>query len=336
MADLFGLLLKDADELLADDLPLALGLSDAGQLAEVAGAGVHADKVDVKVGVAGAKDRADLLLLVLAQQAMVHKDAGQLLAHRFGQHGGQHRRIDAAGQSAQHLAAADLLAQGLDVALDKGVHLPVAGAAADVVDEVAQHLFALGGVQHLGVELDGVEALFRLFHGRHRAVDGVPRHLEAGGRLLDVVVVAHPADGGGGHPFKQLAGSVQKDLGLAVLPLGGDGHPAAEQVHHQLAAVADAQDGHPPGKDLGVTAGRILQIDAVGPAGEDDPLGVLGADDRKVGLIGIDLTVDVVLTHPARDQLVVLPAEVQYDHSFMLLHSVSSCILTELLIGIYT
>src|SRR5699024_6786779 len=119
--------------------------------------------------------------------------------------------------------------------------------------------------------------------------------------------------------------ATRRSSDLAVFALGRAGHFAAQQVHHQLAAVTDAQDGHPPGEDLGVAAGRILQVYAVGPAGEDDPLGVLGADDRGVGLIGINLTVDVVLTHTARDQLVVLAAEVQYDHRFMLLHSLSSC-----------
>ena len=34
LADLFGFLLKDPDEFLADDLPLALRLADAGQLAQ--------------------------------------------------------------------------------------------------------------------------------------------------------------------------------------------------------------------------------------------------------------------------------------------------------------
>ena len=134
----------------------------------------------------------------------------------------------------------------------------------------------------------------------------------------------------GDTPLEQLAAGVHEDLGLAVLPLGGVGHLAAQQVHHQLAAVADAQDGHPPGEDLGITAGRILQVDAVGPARENDPLGVLGTDHRGVGLIGINLTVDVVLTHAARDQLVVLPAKVQYDHRFMLLHSLSSCMHPEI------
>ena len=65
-----------------------------------------------------------------------------------------------------------------DVVLHKGVHLPVAGAAADVVHKVAQHLLALSGVEHLRVELDGVQALFLVFRSGHRAVDGVGRDLE--------------------------------------------------------------------------------------------------------------------------------------------------------------
>ena len=66
LADLLCLLLKDADELLADDLALALGLGNTGQLAEIAVAGIHTDEVDIKaVGIARAKDRADLFLLVL-------------------------------------------------------------------------------------------------------------------------------------------------------------------------------------------------------------------------------------------------------------------------------
>ena len=36
-ADLLGLLLEHADELLADDLPLALGVRDTGQLAQETG-----------------------------------------------------------------------------------------------------------------------------------------------------------------------------------------------------------------------------------------------------------------------------------------------------------
>ena len=249
---------------------------------------------------------------------MVNKDAGQLLADGLGQHSSQHGGIDAAGQGAEHLAAADALPQGFDVVLHEGVHLPVAGAAADVVHEVVQHLLTLSGVEHLGVELNSVQPLFLVLSCGHRAVDSVGSDFETGRSLLDIVVVAHPADGGGLHIGEHLAAVVHEDLGLAVLTLGGAADVAAQQVHHELAAVADAQHRHAPAEDLGVDGGRILQIDAVGAAGEDDALGVLRLDDGQVRLIGIDLTVDIILADAARDELIVLAAKVQHDHGFML------------------
>ena len=142
--------------------------------------------------------------------------------------------------------------------------------------------------------------------------------LEAGGCLLDVVVVAHPADGRGLNILEHLAAVVHKDLGLAVLTLRGAADMTAQQVHHQLAAVADAQYGHAPAEDLGVDGGRVLQINAVGAAGEDDALRVLGLDQCQIRLVGIDFTVDIVLADAARDQLIVLAAKVQHDDSFML------------------
>ena len=47
LADLLGLRLKDPDELLTDDLPLALRLRDPGQLAQEQVLGVGPDEVDV-------------------------------------------------------------------------------------------------------------------------------------------------------------------------------------------------------------------------------------------------------------------------------------------------
>lgn len=168
------------------------------------------------------------------------------------------------------------------------------------------------------MELNSVQALLGVLCSSHRAVHGVCGDLEAGGCLLDVVVVAHPADGGGLNILEHLAAVVHKDLGLAVLTLRGAADMTAQQVHHQLAAVADSQHRDAPVEDLGVDGGRIFQIDAVGAAGEDDALGVLRLDDRQVSFVGIDFTVDIVLADTARDQLIVLAAKVQHDDSFML------------------
>ncbi len=111
--------------------------------------------------------------------------------------------------------------------LDKGVHLPIAPAAADPVDEVREHPAALLGVQYLGVELHCVEAAGSVLGSGHRAVGCVGRDGKAGGWLGNVVVVAHPADSALADPGKQFGCGVDLHLGFAVLPLGRAGDPAA-------------------------------------------------------------------------------------------------------------
>ena len=316
-ADLLGFILEHADELLADDLALALRGALPCQLLVEAVAGIDADKVDVKLA-AFAEHLADLFALVLAQQAVVNEHAGQLLTDGLGQHGSTDAGVDTARQGAEHLAVTDLLAQGLDAVLHEGVHLPGAGTAADVVHKVVQDLGAVLGVQDLRVELHAVQAAGLILGSGHRAVGGVSHNFKAGGGRLDIVVMAHPADVFVRQAGEQRAGGVQVDHGLAVLALRGFADLAAQHVHHQLAAVADTQDRHAPSVDLGVDGRRIRQVGTVGAAGKDDALGVLGLDLGQVGAVRIDLAINVTFTDAAGNQLVILAAEIQYDNGFLL------------------
>ena len=95
----------------------------------------------------------DLLRLVQAQQAVVDEHAGELLADRPVDQRRGDRRIDAARQAEDHLVVADLLADLRDRLGDVIGHVPVAGAAADLVHEALQQLRALQGVRDLGMEL---------------------------------------------------------------------------------------------------------------------------------------------------------------------------------------
>lgn len=173
-------------------------------------------------------------------------------------------------------------------------------------------------MQDLGVELHGVEAACLILRGSHRTVGRVGHDLKAGGGLLDVVVMAHPADILRGQRVKQRAGGVQVDQRLAVLALGCLADLTAQHVHHQLAAVADAEDGHAPVINFGVDRGRIRQVGAVGAAGEDDALGVFGLDFGKVGAVRINLAIYVAFADTTGDQLIILAAEIQNDDSFLL------------------
>ena len=139
-------------------LRLRSGLGDAGEPVEEALLGVHRDQRHLEVV---AERGHHLVALVLAHQAVVDEDAGELVAHRRVGEQRRDRGVDAARQPADHLAVADLLADARDLLLDHRGGAPGHVAAADVAQEGLEDLRAVGGVDDLGVELDPVQAALR-------------------------------------------------------------------------------------------------------------------------------------------------------------------------------
>ena len=109
------LLLEHPDELLADDAPLGLRVDHALEAGEEPLGGVDMDQWDVEMV---AERRRDLLALVLPHEAVVHEHAGQALAERAMHDQGRDRRVDAAGETADRAAAADLRPDRLDLLVD--------------------------------------------------------------------------------------------------------------------------------------------------------------------------------------------------------------------------
>ena len=142
---------------------------------------------------------------------MVYKDAVQLVTDGFGQKGRGDSGIHASGESQKDVFVSNLLSEFFDCSLRKGGHLPVTSAAADIHHKTAEHLFPFGGMLHLGMELDRVEFLCRIFHCSHRAVSRVRRDPEA---LRDpgyIVRVAHPADGRTDCSFRIFIACINSD-----------------------------------------------------------------------------------------------------------------------------
>ena len=106
--ELAGLFFKHADELGADDLALAFRLGHAGQLVQEAVHRIHINQIGVHLI---AEDLDDLLGLALAQQAVVHMHAHELLAHSLDEQSRHNGGINAARQGQQHLLVADLRTQ---------------------------------------------------------------------------------------------------------------------------------------------------------------------------------------------------------------------------------
>lgn len=146
-----------------------------------------------------------------------------------------HGAVHTAGESQQHAAAADLTAALGHGVLQIGGHGPLGTEAADAVQEVLQDLLAVLGVQHLGVELYTVQVLFSAADGGMQAAVGMGDGREAGGQLLHLYAVTHPAHGCLRYALEQ-RGGVMGQLDLAVLPSLRLPALTTQQVHHQLLA----------------------------------------------------------------------------------------------------
>ena len=311
---------EDVDEGVADDFALGLGLVDAGELVHEGLGGV--DEAELHVEVVG-EEALDALGLVFAEEAVVDEDAGELLADGAVDEGCGDGAVDAAGEAEDDVGVADGLADGGGLGLDEGGHGPVSAAGADAAAEVGDEGGAVGGVDDLGVELDAEEGAVADLDGGELGVVGDGDGAGAFGGGEDFVAVAHPHDGGAGDVAEEGAGGVgDAELGAAVLAGDAGADLAAEGLHHELHAVADAEDGEAEVEEGGVDLGGAGLVDAAGAAGEDDAFGGERADAVEGGGEGEDLAVDLAFADAPGDELAVLRAEVEDDDLFLGLHGV--------------
>ncbi len=173
-------------------------------------------------------------------------------------------------------------------------------------------------MRDLGVELDGVEAARRIGHGDDRRVLAPRGGAEAGGELRHLVAVAHPDRLARREAGEEKAGRLLNiDLGAPVLAAVRAAHLAAQDVRHELHAVADAEDRDAEVEELRRRRRRPRREDALRPAGEDDADRREAADLRERQVEGVDLAVDAALAHPPRDELRELAAVVEDEEGLV-------------------
>ena len=248
---------------------------------------------------------------------MIHEHTGELTAHCLCQEGGAHRGVHTAGEGQQHLAVAHLLPDGSDGGILVVPHGPLTLGAADLVEEVADHVHPVLRVVHLRVVLDSVKATALVSNSHIGACGGMGHQGKAIRHLGHIVSMAHPGDSLLRQALEQAAGGIIEGLRLAILPGGillGGCDLSPKGMGHQLAAVADTQNGHSQPKDLRVHMGRLLIVDAVGSSGKNDAHRIKCPDFLQGNGIGLYLTVDVALPDTAGDKLVILTAEIQHQN----------------------
>ena len=261
-----------------------------------------------------AEDALDALGLALAQHAVVHEDAGQLVAHRAVDKGRGDRGVDAPGKSQNHPVVADAVADLGDLGLDQAVHGPCGLQAADVEQEVGQHLVAVLAVTDLGVELGGEQLALGVLVRGDGAVLGRGRDDEALGGAVHGVAVAHPDDLPVRRGARHEGGLARaRERGGTVLALVGVRDVAAELDRHDLLAVAEAQHGDAHVEDPLVHVGGVVGVHGGGTAREDDRGGAHRGELVGADVTRDDLGVHVQVADATRDELAVLGAKVEDD-----------------------
>jgi hypothetical protein len=84
---------------------------------------------------------------------------------------------------------------------------------------------------------------------------------------------------------------------------------------HKLHPVANPENRNPEVEESGIEAGRVVPINAVRPAGEDDAFRVAPLYFFDGGVVWDEFGIDAGFPHSAGDELRVLSAEVEdEDH----------------------
>ncbi len=284
LSELSGFRLKYFDKVPADNMPFFLRLGDALQIREEAVCGVGPDEADREEMT---EHVADLVALTLAQESVIHEDAGEPFADSPVDQGRNDGGIHSAGEGEEDGAGvSDRLPDLPDSGFRKGAHGPAPGAAAEAEQEVADQHAAFLGMRNLRMELDAADFLFLMDHGGDGAVVRLRDDSEARGASADLPGMAHPAAGGALHAAEETGLFLHPDRDPAVFPFPGSFHGAAQQEGGQLHTVADAKYRNPCVIQGGVDSRRTFIMDAGGTAGQDDALRTAGKDVRRRGIPG--------------------------------------------------
>ena len=138
------------------------------------------------------KHALDHFFLAGAEQAVVNKNAGELISDRFVQKRGGDRGIDPAAQAQNDFGLANLPSNAVARFFDERSHRPIHGAATDMIGEILEDLFASRGMGHFRMELQAVKLSPGIFHRGEIATLSSRRHLEAFRQLRYFIAMAVP------------------------------------------------------------------------------------------------------------------------------------------------
>jgi len=138
--------------------------------------------------------------------------------------------------------------------------------------------------------------------------------------LCHLVAVAHPHLRLPGYAGQQFVVGQHTAIGAAVFSSRCTVNLAAEHLADQLHSVADSQHGQAQPQDVRIAARRRRLEYAGRTARKYQPARRQFKDTLGRNIVADDLAIDMLLAHPAGDQLRVLRTEIKHQHFFLLQH----------------
>src|SRR5260221_5492905 len=305
---------KDFNELIADDLAFLFRINDASELADKYFASIDRDHVQAK---SLAEAHLNFLEFVLAQHAVVDEDGDQAASNSAVNQRGRHRRVHAAGESAD---CPSLLAHGLSHLaygfINEVLRGPAATRAADRIEKGAHKIDAALGVVNFRMELHGPYAAgFVLHRGQSGAAPG--NDAEAAGQFKGLVAMGHPNVQGRRQIFEQPRLPADRDFRVSILAPGAGTDLAAELVGDEVQSVADAEHRKTQGEDAVVGGRSVVVIDRRRPSTQNDARRTIALDFVKRGAAGQDDGENFQFADAAGNELRVLRAEIENNNGLV-------------------
>ena len=302
---------EDAHEFASDNFSLRLRIGHTFEEFQKTIGRIHVLEPDVKIFRENALHH---FCLTRAQQAVVHKDAGELVADRLVQQCGHDGRVHPAAQPEHNLLVAHLPPHALARFLDERPHRPVHRAATDVEDKILQDLFPARGVRHFRMKLEAVKFSVGIFDRGESGILGMRGGAESSRQRRHLVAVAAP-------DIDLLADAVEEFRAIRYLEHArpvfaafAEFHLPAEVVRHQLHPVANSQHRKAERKYFRIELRRPLVVNAGWPSGKHDSLGAHRRDFFRRNIEANDFRIDLALANAPRDYLSVLRAEIENEN----------------------
>lgn len=257
----------------------------------------------------------DFFGFALAEKTVVHEDANEPISNRPMHERRRDRRVDPAGERANHPFGSDSRCDRFHFAIGEALHAPVGVAPANAKEKISQDLAAARGVCHLGMKLQPKPLPRRIPECGNRRVRAVGDHLPVRRRRFHLIPVAHPHALGsaGAEPDKEILIVIDQEIRRTVLAARGAGHMSARELAENSHAVANAEHGTSI-EQRSIDPRRALVVDARRASRKDDSLGRERVDLFLSDRERMDFAVHARLAHAAGDQLRVLAPEIEDEN----------------------